>query len=116
MLGYLYIHHNLDEYGADRGDGTYGVSDRKLRLFACACAEDAGDAKGWRDWSEREDSRPGYMTAVTATRQWCGYKCGQLDRQILTPDEKCRRAAFLHDILGNPFSPVKCRWCAGDGL
>ena len=101
-----------------QGTIAYGgkISDRKLRLFACACMCEARGA-GWSHLDEfyrsAETGVRGDMAMCPAIEQaeaWCA---GHPE----PPDSKTK-AALLREIVGNPWKPVKlppCRRCDGDG-
>jgi hypothetical protein len=84
-------------------------SDRKLRLFACACCRLCHDVR--RDFADRYEAEgvPDLSDAGWA-RWWCG------DHIIGVP--KVTRAALLREVVGNPWRPARlppCRRCDGDG-
>jgi hypothetical protein len=77
MLRALYELRNVDEYGADRGDGTYGVSERKLRLWADACRHSfyhwhqvrGGYWSGWESHgTDYNADKPGQRRTTIAVR------------------------------------------------
>ncbi len=73
------------------------ISERKLRLFACACcygvsAELGRDAEQLVEWNKAPADFP-----ASWARAWAG-------EQIAPKQEK--RAAILRDLVGNPFRPV----------
>jgi len=85
------------------------TSDRKLRLFSCACANlarlartEAYDFVG-RDgerWPGNQPEIEGISDAVFFARIWCR---SQTDREFLTPAMKCD---LLRSIIGNPYRPI----------
>ncbi len=91
-----------------RGQPAPVVSDRKLRLFACAW---------WRSILPHSPNQEAYVQGVEDGEmdyEWmldkygpCYQGCDQAHLQ--------RGAALLHDIIGNPFRPVllpwRCREC-----
>lgn len=90
---------------------TQRVSDRRLRLFACACAatdpEMSPDRAGeWAAWSERDDTLQGELASINGARYWCGVKVGQMHAMRLTDDDRRSRAALLREVVGNPWRPA----------
>lgn len=91
-------------------------SDRKLRLFACACAYEMGrkdarkmlaEAEAWADSGLEPDEVPQVVPAGFA---WCYYPeayyaASEWATSIATVS-KAARAALLRDMVGNPFRPV----------
>lgn len=80
------------------------VSDRKLRLFACACAE-ADSNFTWEAWAN-DPPVTGQFTAGEGAFYWCGLKIGQTPQARLSRERRARTANLLRDIISNPFRPV----------
>ena len=89
-------------------------SDRKLRLFACACAianygfAHATSARkgGYGIWDAtgEADSDDDEQSPICVARSWSRPQSNQLgDEDNITQIEK---AAILRDLVGNPFQPV----------
>lgn len=83
-------------------------SDRKLRLFACACAVACYGHKravtanegGYYNWQNGDpDDDEGKDSPSRLARSWCE-----------TGDDisQAEKAALLREIVGNPFRPVTC--------
>ncbi len=90
------------------------VSGRKMRLFVDACRhkffhgrlEESGIWSGWEsDDHMKSRSREDGIPAGRAARLWAS----EVSMQPW-------KAALARCIVGNPWRPVRCRWCAGDGL
>lgn len=77
------------------------ISDRKARLFACACSL---DEPAWVRWAT-EGGVPGEYKGLDGARYWSGFMVGQTVL-IPTKEEKVYRANLLREIVGNPFRPV----------
>ena len=73
------------------------VSDRKLRLFACACCRLAKPCP-----DEWEDHLPAGWRDV---RQWAGTVAAE-DFGVVDPESQRKKAALLREIVGNVFRPV----------
>ncbi len=137
MLEHLRIRHEPGGYDA--------VSDRKLRLFACACcrnrahgkvsrfgqkwhrdllsacsiAEEFADGKGQLPpWRGEIDPKPDNETC------WVVHSPVALEaaQKAISTDHAVAEAAILRDIIGNPWRPVQlpfvsdpCGKCGGDG-
>ena len=92
-----------------------GVSDRKLRLFACACMATAGRPARQLDpfyaAAESGDTphRSGAFTAIEQARAWVA---GNPE-----PPTAAEKATLLRCVFGNPFRPLRspwdCRLCGG---
>lgn len=114
------------------GPPLFPVSERKLRLFACACARQVWGSMSWRSQEEVEsaelcadgqgrDEGTGWATDGTLTgclgdvRQSCRY----LNYTRMRGLGPTVQAALLRDIVGNPWRPVvitqPCVHCDGDG-
>jgi hypothetical protein len=78
-------------------------SDRKLRLYVAASARLAGYMQA-NEAFEIEDYQPSYPWPEVALNY------------SIEPKLAESRAALLREIVGNPYRPIRCRWCAGDGL
>jgi hypothetical protein len=98
-----------------RGEPTLNVgwANRKLRLWADACRHSfySGSlSNGWESRDEyRSRERDGRLTPSQAARGWA---CE------MSVSQKPRRAAFLREVLYNPFRPtpvVKEEWLVRDG-
>lgn len=115
------------------------LSDRKLRLFAAACAWNVADAarfcsnvdqfiRNTEQWAETGQAPPGVRESsdpvdihdraidhATGAASWAHYHRGGRTLQELM----AAQAALLRDIAGNPWRPVEiapgCYWCHGRG-
>lgn len=102
---------------ASRRSGVHDpchVSDRKLRLFAAACAlhligQPTVPLTGWDKWAERESHRGGF-SSLDGARYWVGVKIGQNHALHLAGQDKTQRAALLREVVGNPFRPAILPW------
>lgn len=90
----------------DNVSQTFVVSDRKLRLFACACVE---WRNSWPEWHGRLHDTPGNLTSAGEALLAAGAKVGQVAPGRLTPEAKKYRAGLLRCIAGNPWRKVRCR-------
>lgn len=83
-----------------------GPSDRRLRLFALACARLHRDDRGWDAWASGEH-RDGDFTVEQAALFWVGVKVGQRHPVSLSIQEKRRTAKIIRCVFGNPWHPPK---------
>lgn len=87
----------------------YKISDRKLRLFACACRRqtphewDHGppNCSGWLDIEECPERS---IVGVPAIDHATLFISGSLDSRFCPPPNVA--AALLREIVGNPFRPI----------
>ena len=87
----------------------YRPSDRKLRLFACAChqAADLTDTQAYRFMRESDGQRWTQNNgddAYVIASAWCG----EISRHSLSQQT---RADLLRHIVGNPWRPLLSRTC-----
>lgn len=89
---------------------NYAVTERRLRLFALACAVDYGhvNVKTWRAWSEKRgelDTRgvSFYMTAWEGARFWCGGRVATYDPLELSPADAGVRSDLVREFFPSPF-------------
>ncbi len=98
------------------------VSDRKLRLFACACLASLGrlrpDREQWgEDGIDRNPDADGPMGRPMTAFDWAMQWAQQDKTQREEGKVGLLRAAILRDIVGNPFRPmsitkevIECHW------
>lgn len=98
----------------DKGGTYYVVSDRKLRLIACAFRRlhpsfDWVPGDGWYEMEADGEAFDDYPAVEDATN-W-----------LEDPGDRTAQAAVIRDIVGNPFRPVRlpnapgCAACGGAG-
>lgn len=92
-------------------------SDRKLRLFACACylthAQDTGEgeavrlAEAWADSGIPVVRRePRFWSVLAYDAAWAAHNQAEDSRIGSDPHRRVVTAALLREIVGNPFRPV----------
>src|SRR5262245_56151767 len=95
--------------------GWRKLSDRKLRLFACAVARAVGvpehrlrvgDVEQWADVGRRPVSARGILTSAVAAAA-ASFACASMFLTALGDGRPgpADKAALLRDIAGNPFRP-----------
>jgi hypothetical protein len=125
MLNHLLRRNEPGTAPGGEGPGRRGVTDRKLRLFACGC---------WRWWEGLPDPRkhvagsPGHLGAVGAAERWAdggpaapshswivlnGLAARAAEETLGHPcfnraGNRAAATALLRDVFGNPFRPP--RW------
>jgi hypothetical protein len=135
MLKWMYQRRNIDRYGANRGDGEYGLTARQLRLFACACCRYVwhllGAGREVVEAAERHADDPrnfmgfyGLVGVGDITQGCCGLSIPQQQDRIRDMLNELHRrvvpmgplAALLRDIVGNsPNNAPLLSVCGGDG-
>ena len=97
--------------GSLPGDGPNRkiiATDRKLRLFACVCLK-VGGCGIYTEKSILDANATLFLHDLLPH----AVDCCREDQRL---DIDARKAALLRCLFGNPWRPVLCRWCAGDGL
>jgi hypothetical protein len=93
-----------ESFPAHRRQMTPYATDRKLRLFSCACL---GMSRGW-DWehlpevyeiAETGQPTPRFCSALEQAQSWCA---GHPE-----PPTAIQKANLLREVFGNPFRPVR---------
>lgn len=104
------LEHLLHGVNAD-GDAFPCVTDRKLRMFACACSGLAGIKPQILDAYEQdgcpEDAFDERLSDQAWAMQWASWRTTSKARTPCPPEAV--RASLLRDIFGNVFRPVGVR-------
>lgn len=103
MLRGLYVRHNCDEFGANRGDGTYGISDRKIHLWSEAVYELAG-SDSHLAYEYLLKSEPPSEHWLREGQQW--EPSSRTFCQSIPAGHRAAACNLLRDIVGNPWRPV----------
>lgn len=101
-----------DDYPPSYPSFPRKTSDRRLRLFACACCRLRGMVSDTETANRYEESLEGLgLTAAQWASNWC--------HPHISTVSKIARADLLRHIIGNPFRPalsVPCGVCRSTGI